>query len=210
MSKIPFSQRFGIDQEKPVDSEFSHSARIAFVHLILDLDSKSYISDRSRFFHELFKTARYEEAFYGIEDNSTFFECILEPVKTMKWWRLYTFCERVYERLLSPIGYVDDDEEWVETESLSDVRKYYTVEINNLLFEENLAYHFVNGQFQRRGRAQTQKSIQRMGSVLVDPSLNKVRKYYNKARAFFDERPNPDSENCVKEAFCALEPVWMS
>jgi hypothetical protein len=40
---------------------------------------------------------------------------------------------------------------------------------------------------------------------LAAPRLEKVKNHYNKARRFFDARPIPDLENCVKEALCALE-----
>ena len=58
------------------------------------------------------------------------------------------------------------DHEWVLDTPLSEVKAYYTDEINTLLAEENIGYQFVNGEFQRRGRAQTQKNIQRVGVVL--------------------------------------------
>ena len=44
-----------------------------------------------------------------------------------------------------------------------------------------------------------------MGSVLARPALANVRQHYNKARHFFDQEPEPDSANCIKEALCALE-----
>jgi hypothetical protein len=94
---------------------------------------------------------------------------------------------------------------WVETKGLSQVREYYTDELNNILAEENIGYTFINGEFQRRGRPQTQKSIQRLGAVLADPRLARVRAHFNEARSFFDERPDADVEDCVKEAVCALE-----
>jgi hypothetical protein len=71
--------------------------------------------------------------------------------------------------------------------------------------EENLVFHLSDGQFHRRGRAQTQKVFERVGAVLANPKLEKVKNHYNKARKFFDARPTPDLENCVKEALCALE-----
>ncbi|HEY9756337.1 MAG TPA: hypothetical protein V6C97_14315 [Oculatellaceae cyanobacterium] len=71
--------------------------------------------------------------------------------------------------------------------------------------EENLAFHFSDGQFHRRGRLQTQKAFERVGAVLAAHRLEKVKSHYNNARKFFDTRPTPDFENCVKEALCALE-----
>ncbi len=55
--------------------------------------------------------------------------------------------------------------------SISEAQEYFSEELNTILSEENLAYNFVNGQFQRRGRVQTQVNIQRVGSILADTSL---------------------------------------
>lgn len=41
--------------------------------------------------------------------------------------------------------------------------------------------------------------------VLGDPALANARKQYEKAIQFFRSRTNPDYENCVKEAACAVE-----
>ena len=35
--------------------------------------------------------------------------------------------------------------------------------------------------------------------------FQKLEDYYSKARKFFDQRPSPDMENCIKESLCALE-----
>jgi hypothetical protein len=107
--------------------------------------------------------------------------------------KLQDYCYDNYERDI------------VVTGSLEDARGYYSTELNELLAEENLAYEFVEGIFQRRGRPQTQKSLRRMSAVLADPKFSQARNHYNKAVRFFNERPNPDVENCIKEAACALE-----
>jgi hypothetical protein len=44
-----------------------------------------------------------------------------------------------------------------------------------------------------------------MGAVLADTRLEQVKNHYIKARKFFDLRPTPDPENCIKEALCSLE-----
>ncbi|MCP4525226.1 MAG: hypothetical protein GY833_04840 [Aestuariibacter sp.] len=121
----------------------------------------------------------------------------------MDWKQTYTFCERVYDHLLIEARASFNNTEVIT--SLSQVKECYTDELNIILAEENIAYQFVEGKFHRRGRAQTQKSAQRVGVILIDPLLSDVRKYYNKALVFFREFPEPDIENCVKEALCALE-----
>jgi hypothetical protein len=214
MSSIPFNQRFGIDIAKPIDNDVPKNARIALAHFVVDLDEKNYLKgsgDHSRrhklILGELNRCGRFtgQEFEFSVSERSTLLELVVGPLLSMKWWQVYTFFERCYGRLLDAVGYWDEDYQWVEDVSIAEVKKYYTDELNTILAEENLAYHFVDGAFQRRGRAQTQKSAQRVGKVLADSNLIKVLNHYNKAQRFFDERPEPDIENCVKEALCALE-----
>jgi hypothetical protein len=203
--KLPFGQRLGVGHSNPVDDDFPESARIALSFLLADLVANEYIDSWAKVYAELQRTGRLPDT-----EDCEWWET-LDYLRAMDWIQVYTFCERVHDRLLSRRGYLEESlpydhpDAWVETESLSDVRAYYTEELNNILAEENIGYVFVNGQFQRRGRPQTQKNIQRMGAVLANPQLTSVRVHFNKARKFFDERPQPDVENCVKEAVCALE-----
>ena len=210
MAKVPFNQRFGLESSTPIDDDIPRSARIALAHFIVDLTKKDYLSGSSfsssqPLLDELLRSGRFTSEDSGFEPNTSFSDCAAISLLNMEWWRVYNFLERVYDRLLVAVGHYEDDEEWIETVSISDVQKYYAEELNTILAEENIAFHFVNGQFQRRGRAQTQKSIQRVGMVLAAPALSGVRSHFNKARKFFDERPEPDIENCIKEALCALE-----
>jgi hypothetical protein len=204
MEHIPFRQRLGPGAEKLVEHDFPIDARIGLAYLLADLHSKSYLKNQESVFGELFRRARFA-ALPSLDYTNLFFANILEPLKGMEWWAIYDFCERVYEGLLAPVGYRDAYDVWVEEVGLSDIRNYFSTELNLLLAEENIAYQFVDGRFQRRGRAQTQKNIQRMGSVLATPALADVRRHYNKARQFFDQKPEPDSANCIKEALCSLE-----
>jgi hypothetical protein len=204
MELVPFKQRMGEHTEKQVEHDFPTDARIGLAHLLADMESKSYLENRQTVFNELFRRARYAVA-PSPEYNKPYFDCILEPLNKLEWHAVYDFCEIVYERLVKSVGYQNDEYEWIEEKSLTDVREYFSAELNLLLAEDNIAYQFVDGRFQRRGRAHTQKSIQRMGSVLVSPSLAMVRLHYSKARRFFDEKPEADSANCIKEALCALE-----
>jgi len=223
-NEIPFSQRFGLKTGPPISNDFPNSARIALSFLIEDLVENAYVirgdEDGSwigkwiPIVNELQRVARKPSIDFQPFDSHR--EMILQLINEMKWDQVYIFCERIYSKFLTAGGYLSDNttfegeiisipDEWVETKSINEVREYYSKELNNILVEENIVYQFVNGQFQRRGRAQTQKIIQRIGTVLNSPELTVVRNHYNKARKFFDERPNPDVENCVKEALCSLE-----
>lgn len=207
--RLPFSQRFSVIDTPPISDDIPKSARIALAHLFVHLhDDRCIRNDYSAFEKKVYRAGR----FTGDEFDRTyhdFFKIIMEPILQMEWFRLYGFIERVYDRLLmavqEPEIYNDPDSDWVEITSLKDVRGEFSNEIEVWLSEENLAYTFVGGQFQRRGRAVTQKNVERVGSVLGAQKLLDVRRHYNKARGFFDLLPEPDTKNCIKEALCALE-----
>ncbi|GAB4579577.1 MAG: hypothetical protein Fur0022_23150 [Anaerolineales bacterium] len=110
--------------------------------------------------------------------------------------KILYICEKLYELVKVP-----DD----QAASIAEAKKVYEEAINELITEENLAYEYLNGIFQRRGRPQTQKSLKRVSAVLADERYSQARNHYNKAVKFFNERPNPDVHNSIKEAICALE-----
>ena len=76
--------------------------------------------------------------------------------------------------------------------------------------EEGLAYEFDKGIFHRKGFPKTVQSIESATKVLSDPKLNKSRFHYLKALNFFNDIKNPDYENTIKEAICAVEACLIS
>jgi hypothetical protein len=204
MTQIPFTQRLGIQPSKPIDNDFPKSTRIALAQLISMLSEKNYLKSQDALLTELHRTGRLTGQEFDFDYETPFLTKVVTALLQIEWFRVYIFCERIYDHVFEVYGYFQE-EQWAEIASLAEVRRFFTDELNLILAEDNLAFHFVNGRFQRRGRAQTQNNFQRVGTVLSFPILSGVRDHYNKARKFFDERPKPDVENCVKEALCALE-----
>jgi hypothetical protein len=203
METFPFRQRIGIDIDKAIEKDFPINARFGLAYIFRDLDSKACLGSRGEILNELFRRARIGTP-PNVDYHEDIFKCLIDPLKSLEWDAVFDFCERVYDGFLKPTSPLNENE-LIELTSLAGVRAYFSNELNLLLSEENIAYQFVEGRFQRRGRAQTQKSIQRMGSILNNPDLCDVRRHFNKARQFFDQKPEPDSPNCIKEALCALE-----
>lgn len=200
MSNQPnFKQRIGIHRGNPIENDFPRNARTALAYVFADLDDKGFLIDKKRVLRELNRIGRLTSD--GTENttvkNPAFVNELANRLYRLSWYQVYAFCERVYTNFLidDPLGFND----------IQDVQQHFSHEVNNVLDEENIAFHFVNGQFHRRGKAQTQKAIERVGLVLSHPTLSVVRNYYNKARKFFDQRPTADFENCVKEALSSLE-----
>jgi hypothetical protein len=201
MTYSSLSQRLGKNPGKAIDNDFPSTARTAFCYLLADLYDKGFLVDSNVIIRELNRIGRITKGDLDQTKNKDFLNQISARIHKLIWNQVYFFCERVYSKLLKDVG--NEFDEWYK--SLSEVRNYFTDEVNLIMEEENLVFHFSDGQFHRRGRAQTQKVLERVGTVLANPKLEKVKNHYNKARKFFDVRPAPDLENCVKEALCALE-----
>lgn len=201
MSGGSFMQRFGMNI-KLVTDDFPMEARSGLAHILADLTKKDYVADSDDLLHEV----RRVRGISGVEFQSFDSESaeISASLNIMEWQRIYQLCERVYSRCLHEKQYWQDNE-WVVPTSLDEIKKYYTEEINTLLSENSIGYEFIDGKFQRRGRAQTQKMKQRVSTVLSQPRLSRVLALYSKALKFFEMVPNPDSNNSIKEALCALE-----
>ena len=203
---IPFEQRLGLKGEKPISNDFPDSAQIALIYFLEDLVNRNYIisSDSviswGNLLNEMYRVARIMQS---SNDNWPSYQEELKWVlSSTEWSQIFNYCERVYSRLLVE---VPDQKEQRIIATKQEVEKYFTEEMNILLFEENFSYEFKNGQFERTGRLQTQKSIKRMGAVLSSSSLSFVRQHYNKAVKFFNNIEEPDYKNSIKESLCALE-----
>jgi hypothetical protein len=201
MTYSSLSQRLGKNPGKAIDNDFPSTARTALVYLLADLHDKGYLVDSNVVIRELNRIGRIIKGDLDQTESKGFLNQISARIHKLSWNQVYFFCERVYSKLLRDVG--NEFDEWYK--SIAEVRSYFTNEVNLIMEEENLVFHFSDGQFHRRGSAQTQKVFERVGAVLANPKLEKVKNHYNKARKFFDLRPTPDLENCVKEALCALE-----
>jgi len=205
MHEVSFLQRFGLETRHITDA-FPPKARTALGYVVEDLLEKGCLSSRREVVAELRRVGGIPlDAVRGSDEAA-----IAALLSELEWHEVFAFCERLHKRLLQMSQWAAEELPAVDGASepgdlLGGVRRYYSDEVNTILAEHGLAYEFVGGLFQRRGRAQTQKSLQRIGTVLSQPRLEPVRPRVSKAIRFFDTRPEPDTTNCVKEAVCALE-----
>ncbi len=124
----------------------------------------------------------------------------------LEWDKVFDFCERLYSQLTRDV-YRENGEtgEWELRTAKSKVQEYVANELQRLFLEEKLAFEFSNGLVLRRGRRNTTNQISRAGMVLGEPRLLKALNHFNKALKYFRDVSNPDFENVVKEAVCAVE-----
>jgi hypothetical protein len=124
----------------------------------------------------------------------------------LPWERAYDFCERLYGHLTQDVTTWDQEFDSVTVVAArSEVQSYVADELSRLFLEESLAFEFSDGRVARHDRAHTSTKVTRAQVVLGDPRLESARKHFNKALKYFRHVSQPDPENAVKEAVCAVE-----
>jgi hypothetical protein len=123
------------------------------------------------------------------------------------WDKVLDFIERLHSHLAQEVSRWDSSaNDWYLVTPRSAVQEYISEAMTRLLLEENLAFEFgPSGGIWRRGRRHSANMVSRAEVVLGDPRLDEARKHYSKALRYFRNPSNPDLENTVKEAVCAVE-----
>jgi hypothetical protein len=124
----------------------------------------------------------------------------------LPWDKVFDFCERLHSYLAKDVNYYNrETEEWEPIVSKTEAQEYIANELRQLFLEEHLAFEFSSGLVRRRGRRHTADQVSRAELVLGDARLSAARNHFNKALRYFRNVSQPDYENVVKEAVCAVE-----
>lgn len=106
------------------------------------------------------------------------------------WWQFYDVCELLWQGL----------EGKREKDSLSN-------EINTLFREEHLGFELRDGKVEKTGSAFTDARVKEARYLLKEPEFKGADEHFEKALKALNTRPNPDVENCIKDAVSAIESV---
>lgn len=199
--KVLFPSRFGIENRALIDSEFPETARIALWFVLKRTVELHRTEGWVRIAEEILRLHRLKRDY--AEDEAE--ELSYSILQHLEWTKVYMFCERVYETLLTAEFDYDYNGNQEVVCELEQVRRDFERDINQLLAEETIVYRMKNGEFYRPGRFHSQKIASNASRVLQDPILNDARQHFNKARVFFEKAPEPDFPNAIKEAVSAME-----
>ena len=201
---IPFSAR-NRHKSSYIDDEFPPTARIGLLHLLYHGTATKYLDDWPAIVSELQRVARLSPKPFKSSEIAAARAQAEEILLSLRWERVYDFCERIYSLLASEVGVFDTNDNYVVTVPKSEVRQFFATELQRLFHEENLAFEFRDGIVQRRGRRHTVALVSKADAILVDARLDSARRHFAKALRYFWDRVKPDPENAVKEAVCAVE-----
>jgi hypothetical protein len=192
----PFSAR-NRGAHAQIDNECPESTRVGLLHIVLRAISQHYVEDHNTVVRELERIARVRPDEYSEIDGL---------LMQLLWDKVFDFCERFYNHLAQDYHRYDGElEALVQVTTKSEAQQYIAGELQRLFLEENLAFEFSDGIVRRRGRRNTADQVSRAEVVLGDPRLAKALGHFNKALRYFRNISQPDPENVVKEAVCAVE-----
>ena len=202
----PFSAR-NAGSHRQIDRDLPKTARVALVHLLHHLVEKEYVDGWPALARELQRIARIAPSTYSNSDtgNRQAQADCRQILEEMAWDKALDFTERLHGHLARETGYYDQDGMRQVTKARKDVQGLVASELQTIFLEEGLAFEFRDGSVHRRGRKHTVDRVSRAEVVLGDPRLDSARKHYAKSLQFFRNPVNPDYENAVKEAVCAVE-----
>jgi hypothetical protein len=109
-------------------------------------------------------------------------------IMNCQWWQFYDICEVLWQ-------------------SLKYKRTNLSEEINTLFREEHLGFEIRDGKVEKIGSGFVDARIEETRYLLKEPEFKGADKHFEKAMKALNARPNPDVENCVKDAVSAIESV---
>ena len=111
-------------------------------------------------------------------------------IMTCEWWQFYDICQVMWSSLAPSSG-----------------REHMATEINTLFREEQLGFELVDGKVEKVGSGFIDAKVKEARYLLKEPEFKGADEHFEKAIKSLNERPNPDVENCVKDAVAAIESV---
>lgn len=110
------------------------------------------------------------------------------------WWQFYDIIEQISERI---------NQRWGE-ESIS----AFSEKVNTILANDGIPWRLDHqGRVIRALNPQVAKQIQEARTLLTSPRFKGPDEQFERAIGYLNKRPDPDEENCVKDAIGAVEAV---
>jgi hypothetical protein len=112
-------------------------------------------------------------------------------ITSCDWWRFYDICEVIYR-------YLHQNHDTIGDRFASEL---------NTLFLDYLGFQMREGNIEKIGSALVDAQIKEARVLLKEPEFKGADQQFEKAIGHLNIRPNPDVENCVKDAVGAIESV---
>jgi hypothetical protein len=193
-----FSKRYGLrpTPEGLMYEDVPERARVGLYHLVEQFFGGENQTRYRDLYHEVCVALRIKrdrladrQAFdYPV---STFIEKLIMECES---YQFYDICEIMWANPYS---------EYSERKH----QKEFTAQINTLFREEQLGFELRDGKVEKVGSGFIDAQIKEVRYLLKEPEFKSADELFEKAIKALNERPNPDMENCIKDAVATVESV---
>lgn len=145
---------------------------------------------------EIFKAPQVEREFELQPVPSHAKDSTRAVVEQCEWYTFFDICV-----LLAAFF---DTEDWKQQHPEKN-KNAFQERINQAFADNCIGYELRNGEVERIGPPYVDAVVSQARQVLQDPDYAGSNEQFEKAIGFLNERPNPDTANCVKDAIGAVE-----
>jgi hypothetical protein len=184
-----FSKRYGLrpTPEGVMYEDVPEPARVGLYHIVTQLFKKEYLDLYEMLCRALRIPVEVKTTWRGDFCGLSELEKLITDCQ---WWQFYDICEVLWQALKYK----------GERDSISD-------EINNLFREEHLGFELRDGKVEKIGSGFIDARVKEARYLLKEPEFEGADQHFEKALKALNMRPNPDVENCIKDAVAAIESV---
>jgi len=194
MSPELFSSRYNVRgaPEGPIYDDIPDTARMGFLYIFEETEHRLYKHEIIKEYCEAIRLERSVRDSLLQESGTNKTKTIESWIENNSWWEFLDLCELFYL-------YFD--------RNLSLFRGRFSEKLNSLFREEKIGYEMREGKIERVGNEYTGQYITEARKLLKDEKYIGAQQHFEKALGYINVRPNPDVENCVKDAVAAIESV---
>jgi len=188
-----FSKRYSLrpTPEGLIFEDIPHSARIGLFYILEDFLDNVHVQ-LWHFYSNICMALRIPRATrdYYLQESELIPRAIENLIMDYNWWQVYDICELMY-RELTYIPY----------------RQQLSKQINKLFIDEQLGFEMREGAIEKVGSGFIDAQVKEARYLLKEPEFKGADEHFEKAIKALNVRPNPDVENCIKDAVAAIESV---
>jgi len=190
-----FSKRYNL-RPTPEGLVYEHvpeRARIGLYHVAEQFFKVDYVPTYLSLYKEIcigLRIPRDRSIIYDYQAS----RAIEKLIGKCEWWQFYDICEILWASLPS--------EYWNEKE-----RNEFSNQVNAFFREEQLGFEFKDGKVEKVGSGFIDAKVKEARYLLKEPEFKGADEHFEKAIKALNVRPNPDVENCIKDAVAAIESV---
>lgn len=190
-----FSQRYHLrpSPDGLIDTNLSKSARTGICYVLEDYLENSSMVPLVNIICVSLRIPISQRNEYLQMDNDSLKSILNELILSAESWKVYDICEIVCKHVASYWGV--------------DLHQRLTEELNTLFTVEHIGYEMRKGLLEKKGSAFIDAQIQQARFLLKEPVFIGADQQFEKAINSLNVRPQPDVENCIKDAVASIESV---